>query len=76
MADDDLTLIVGGRAIAEALKIRPDQFTESRRKGGLRFVWKEPGLGLVTTRRAARTYLDDRVKAANSMASAPLDKAG
>lgn len=55
--DEDLEMIVGCRNIAAALRLNPNQVTESRRKGGLKFIWKEPGLGLVTTRQAARRYL-------------------
>lgn len=71
---DDLALIVGHKAIAETINLKPSQFNESRRKGGMGFVWKEPGLGLVTTRQAARDYFNARINGGISTTSRPLDK--
>lgn len=79
MTTDDLELIVGCKAIAAACKLTTRQVTNSREKGGLSFIWREPGLGLVTTRAAAARYLQGRaagIIANDSGPPVPLPKAG
>ncbi len=59
-ATDELALIVGAKKIADVLQISRQQFYNSRHRGGMPFVWNEPGLGLVTTRKAVREYFAAR----------------
>lgn len=76
MTDPALSLIIGAKQIAEALQIDEITFHSARRKGGLAFVWKEAGMGLVTTREAAAEYFRARWKGVVTAAPVPLDKAG
>ncbi len=62
MSNDDLRLIVGARAIGKALNLSTDQVNNARKNGGLKFIWKERGLGLVTSRRAVREYQEVRIR--------------
>lgn len=71
---DDLTLICGVTSIAAALKLTEAQVHHARRMGGLRFIWKEPGLGIVTSRAMALKYLQMRAKMTGAMDDPePLD---
>lgn len=76
--DNDLALIVGAKAIADALEIKVKQFYNARNAGGLTFVWREPGLGLVTSRSAVKEYNRARAtgqKPAETAAPKALDNA-
>jgi hypothetical protein len=44
--NEDASLIVGAENIAVALSITRAQFYKARHKGGLKFVWQEPGPAL------------------------------
>jgi hypothetical protein len=52
-----LALIVGVPKIAAALNLTEHQVVNARRRGGLKFIWKEEGLGIVTSEWAAQEYM-------------------